>query len=255
MEQEDKNICPITLDPITVPGITCFGSIYEYDAIKRWLTNSSVDPRTNLHLPSKFVVKWTDFSTLREQAIQIQKSTELWCKYYDYFDSIKCSLLIHKLKISKSLKQERINQLQPLLDTPEKIKDYARECYMKKIRMESENPNEHQDFQYLTLRNMSLNKVNFKACHFELSTLEHMRFYDCGFSRVSFAGSHFVNVVFVNCEFNGEEFNMRHATGNIIIHNCSTEHYNWKPITSPLEVCEVLKKERGFEGEILILTG
>lgn len=41
------NIKLNTLSPISVIGMTCFGSIYEYDAIYKWFENNDTDPLTN----------------------------------------------------------------------------------------------------------------------------------------------------------------------------------------------------------------
>ncbi len=72
-------VCPITHEEIKEIGITCFGSIYEYDAIKSWFQNHSIDPSTNLHVPTKVIIKVPEHLKYRvsEIAAEYKRSTKL----------------------------------------------------------------------------------------------------------------------------------------------------------------------------------
>ncbi len=50
-------ICPITLEPIKVGGLTHFGNLYEYRAISDWLAGHDTDPITGEKLPTRYVTK------------------------------------------------------------------------------------------------------------------------------------------------------------------------------------------------------
>jgi hypothetical protein len=52
---KDTLMCPITLTEIKLIGCTDNGSLYEFSAIKDWLTNHNTDPATGIELPCRHV--------------------------------------------------------------------------------------------------------------------------------------------------------------------------------------------------------
>src|SRR5580692_6316519 len=85
--EENKLICPITLELIKIYGITCFGSIYEFDAITKWFENSEKDPLTGLYVPTKRIHKMisNDENEVRRAAEDKLKQTKIWYKPCIYF--------------------------------------------------------------------------------------------------------------------------------------------------------------------------
>ena len=60
-------------------GLTCIGSIYEYNLIVQWLKDHDTDPMTNLILPTKFVRKFKSDHPNIEVIIKDTKLTlEAW---------------------------------------------------------------------------------------------------------------------------------------------------------------------------------
>ena len=60
MEIEEDNICPISLCPIEIYGMTVFGSVYEYDEIVKWLSKFHETPfikRYNIKRNSVVIIK------------------------------------------------------------------------------------------------------------------------------------------------------------------------------------------------------
>ena len=53
---ETNLVCPITCCEIIRVGITCYGNVYEYSAIKKWFEDHDTDPLTNEHITSKFII-------------------------------------------------------------------------------------------------------------------------------------------------------------------------------------------------------
>ena len=47
----DAFLCPLTLEPMQDPVVTCDGQTYERSAIEQWLRQSSTSPLTGQQLP------------------------------------------------------------------------------------------------------------------------------------------------------------------------------------------------------------
>ena len=47
----DAFLCPLTLEPMQDPVVTCDGQTYERGAIEQWLAQSSTSPLTGQQLP------------------------------------------------------------------------------------------------------------------------------------------------------------------------------------------------------------
>ena len=51
-ESTPSLLCSITLEPISIAGITHTGSVYDFEAITSWVKDNDTDPLTGLYLPS-----------------------------------------------------------------------------------------------------------------------------------------------------------------------------------------------------------
>jgi len=55
--QEDDYLCPISVDNIKNPVVTCDGHVYEEENILKWFEKRGKSPMTNIKLPTKRVLK------------------------------------------------------------------------------------------------------------------------------------------------------------------------------------------------------
>ena len=72
--------CPITCCEIQRVGITCYGNVYEYSAIKRWFKENDTDPLTNEYISNKFIIDFGRNKSelqIEEKVKDIQKSSSL----------------------------------------------------------------------------------------------------------------------------------------------------------------------------------
>jgi len=114
-----EHICPITNESIKVYGMTCYGNIYEYDAIKKWFENNDCDPLFNLVCPTLFVVKLQNYKieNLEETQRSARLSLDIWChilknirhseKFYENMNKIKIINNINGWKEYNEMKRKR----------------------------------------------------------------------------------------------------------------------------------------------------
>lgn len=94
-------ICVITQHPIKIPSFTLTGSVYECEAITKWLKTKNIDPKTGIVLPSqKIFLAQEPFTKthIKKQSLHLkQQMIQDWGKYF----VIGC-LLKHKQSTYRS---------------------------------------------------------------------------------------------------------------------------------------------------------
>jgi hypothetical protein len=257
----DDHICPITLEPIAVYGITCVGSLYEYDAISDWLQDHDTDPVTNLLLPTCFVVKFMDTpAAATKKGVDMRESLMGWCP------SIRLILDNGIKKLHDHLYDLRTS----VIDNPDFVQfassfsldEYANtgkdRAYMSRLKGKLWPENRPLDtgygLQFLHFKNVTLSGKSFKSELFDFAVFENCTFISCQFGRASFTGTTFINTLFKKCTIAyGEESMFYKATGNIKISGTiRCEFYDWKGATSFEEV-EKIFKQRFFEGIVSVV--
>jgi Pentapeptide repeats (9 copies) len=250
-------ICPITQEPIKVAGILCSGSFFEYDAISNWLHDHNSDPLTNLYLPTKFVVKFTNLNYLKVKANDIRQSTKVWCKGIYFEDDFK----FYSDKLINLKTQRDIVYALPEYQTFEQsmhdnktLNALTSQAYYRQgkpiIVTEGRPVNTGIDAQFLRLKNMTYENLMCKNSSFDLCQFTDCVFINCNFSDCSFLGATFNNVKFIQCSFLGGRFTLYDATGSINISNCTFEYLNWKPAKHLNDIITALTRERRFKGTV-----
>lgn len=228
-EDINQNICPITLEPINIYGITCYGSFYEYSAISDWLQNHNTDPLTNLPLPSKGLKKVLkeDFSPVTH--IDHKKSCLLWCYHLALVEnSIKIYNNLIALennaqgeywdKYSNAKKEQLIEG---------KVSYYEAAVYGTDI----DNMNDYirpsntgSGFNFVDLSNCEFEDRDFKCASFNFANLSNCMFINCSLSRCSFIRANLTKCMFFGCDFKGESVSFYKAiTTNCLFVRCSIE--------------------------------
>lgn len=229
-------ICPITLEEIQEPGITLIGSIYEYDAIHKWLTNHNTDPITNIILPSKTILKWGDRTeSLTEYAAHVKNNTML----YNYSFRLACNI---SAKYDKLLEKYQTikNDRDWLAKTAKTRKDFL----SGKSRAYPCRKKDQPSCNFLNLSNSNVTNGHYKCETFNFSNLSGSKFINCDFSRCKFIGSNLTDCVFINCVFIGEQVIFYKATvTNLKFINCAFEYTDrWFNTTHPNEIRQILKQ-------------
>ena len=89
---QPSNICPITLEQISVGGLICTGDIFEYGMIVDWFKKSDLNPLTNLPVGSK-IVRQIDINMPEEKMDNLVKNTKLsYSLWFPYQHSINIIL-------------------------------------------------------------------------------------------------------------------------------------------------------------------
>lgn len=260
MADIDNNqiICPISLEPIKVAGITSNGGIYSYENITEWLKENISDPITNLPLPTTFVVKWTNLENVNEQAKHIKQTTSIWCQYYVSPELLKrYNDQINKLKVqyNEVNKTNAWRDFQKDIDERSELSiDIMKEAFYNYAtgRESSYRFVTGNDMQFVSLTNRIFYNLNIKSVRFDMCNFSNCVFRNCVFSRCSFLGSTLNNITFIDCTFSGEEFTMYKATGRLNLINCKMESYNWKNTSNVDKIKFLMKNERQFEGDLYV---
>lgn len=255
---DKKFICPIGLTPIKIFGITVIGTLYEKDNITEWFKKSSVDPLTNIVVPSTFV-KTLDNNRKNRENIQdicndMKNSTMSWKRSLLYvFDSPKKH--IHLLKI-----QHNIDELKDL--NRRAWNDYNK--YKRSTIINFDSTEEQDDlidrpnnsggsFQFIDLSNLSIRGCMLKLCKFDFANLTNTEFIDCNLAGCSFIRSNLTNCTFKRCNLTGDNVSFYNAlTIGIAFYHCKFEFADtWKSTTYSSDIEKILK-ERGIKNSCLI---
>lgn len=264
----DNIICCITLEPIKIPGITLYGSIYEYDAIMEWLVNHEIDPMTNIRLPNKQIHKLDSIENapqdqlekVKECANKIKNETLLWCEPY-------------KLCLSMPIKYEKILNTKKIIDTMKQLNDanwlehtkiilsLFRSGYMLGIMPDRiENLIDlikiTKGCQFLNISDITIRNGQYKSNSFDFATIYNCNFINCDFSRCTFIGTIIKDTIFINCTFIGEEIIFYKANfTNVIFRECSFEYLNvWVKTKNIEEIIEILCSRLLDESHTMLCT-
>ena len=237
--------CPITLQLINEAGITCVGSIYEYNVIKKWLENHTSDPLTNLPLYTLFVVKFSvdNVDALKDKANDIRHNTQLVDNSFSL--QTRSGLSYNILSETVINKDETWNNYQ---------NHFISSLQQKEIQNIITRPtNTGESFQFMNLTGC-FNHKNFKNHKFDFAILENCIFVSCNFSRTTFIGTTFHNVVFTDCKFVGEEITFYKANCvRAMFVQCEMEYVNkWITSKNPQEVTQILTS-RFLEGRFNVI--
>lgn len=211
---DQTRICSITLEPIINGGMTCFGSIYEYDAISNWLKKHDIDPLTGEECPTKFVRKInidkTDLEEISKDARAttslVFPATKTWRNvkniYLKYLD-VKNNKLINILK--EDFDQYSQNKREIFIHQPNQA--YHNLCSHLKKTSSDIYFDEYgiRDFDFVDLSGLNLSNKQLKSQPFRFTNLSQTTFINCNLSRCSFIGCDLTGTKFLGCTFIGED--------------------------------------------------
>lgn len=232
--------CPITQTEIINAGMTVNGSIYEYDAIIKWLEKSNRDPITNIELASTFVRKIN--INLDEEAIKTlvndsKKTYWFWNPERDSTDYTD-SFYQKKKSLKDNLNEENLKNNKNIIVNYFASNNYYSWYYNPNIVLPS--------IDYLDFQSCVFMYKNFKFVDFVFNNLENSIFKNCNLSSVRFIGCNMNNIIFINCKFRGDIGCFYKVSGEFTFKNCSMEYTNKWIVTTELTEMEKILKCRGL---------
>ncbi len=260
-------VCPITLEEIKEGGMTCFGNIYEYTEILKWVATHDTDPLTNQYLPNKFIRKVDIHKGDIQKVIKdARNSFELWCPFGKIWAGVR-NIYEKILEASKTIdfassewitynkmkrnrfiaESDNAASMSACTDVNEVDKDDTCKRPL--------GTGKHYDFIDLSLLCVSKNSGvpppsgmvrsncgNFKSEVFCFTNFSSNVFISCDFSRVRFIGCNLDNTQFINCTFIGEEVCFYKSYGKIKFVDCTFEYMDkWVQTKDLDEVIKILK--------------
>ncbi|BCS82520.1 hypothetical protein QLL95_gp0031 [Cotonvirus japonicus] len=261
---ENERVCSITLEPIIQGGMTCYGSVYEYDAIIEWFKNNDTDPLTNLECPSKFVVKVDVLSKYLDEKIKdMRKTTELvfpitktWTsvknKYLEYYEIQKN---INANILEKDFDSYNKNKRKIFIN--EKNSAYYNTCTNTNKTTSDIYFDEYgiNNFDFINLSGLNVSDSEFKSQCFMFTNLSNTTFINCDMSRCKFIGCDLTGTKFIDCTFVGEEvcFYKSNCKGIIFV-DCKMEYIDKWIMTSDANEISKILSQRLIEGNIIAKT-
>lgn len=257
-----EHICPITTEPIEEMGMTCAGSVYEFDAITEWLEDHNTDPLTGECLPTTRVkvIEKRLWNMLDELKRQTRSNTKKWYRSVSFEkNSLKKLARIEDIykkmdEMSDSwVRYRKVKRLQfeagkvPYLSP---FGDVDIDEYDLVVRPKGTG----KEFQFIDLSNLEAESKIYKCAHFDMADLSNSTFIDCDFSRATFMGANLEGIQFISCRFIGEEVNFMeakvdHRTKFI---GCRVEQLDrWITDAEPEKVRENLES-RGLKGDYIV---
>lgn len=262
-----EHICPITFEPIKKYGMTCYGNIYEYDAIKEWFESNDTDPINNLMCPNKFVMllrsnKEKDIFLAQENAKHNFKYT-----YPEFHTFRECKLNYEKLKSIYDMINESDDWINYNVIKKQKFIDeefdgmiYYGGCENVLEKLDENDIMNRPDntgagYQFIKLSEISIKNKGYKSFKFEFVDFTNSLFINCDFSRCTFIGCKLDGVVFAKCRFIGEQNCFYKSTTNKTkFFNCCIEPIGkWIEIHSSHNRFRDILKERQLDVENIII--
>jgi uncharacterized protein YjbI with pentapeptide repeats len=260
-------VCPITCDPIKVGGMTCHGSLYEYDAIVAWTEDNTTDPSTGQYLYTKFVKKLDDLNetTIKDCKKDINQSLNMWCG-------------AHRIKKQSYEIWKKLDKLQETFKNSNfDNKKWLEYCKMKSDKL-SENKTStawynsvcqkpDQDdiierpegtgvrYNFIDLSNLYFDDMCMKGENFNFANLTNCVFTRCNLSRVQFIGANLTNTQFIECTFIGEDvsFYMSKCDGCTFV-GCRMEYLDkWESTDDPDGVRKILESRECNTKNVVIM--
>lgn len=234
-------ICSITQIEIIDGGMTVNGSIYEHDAIVKWLDKSNRDPLTNIELASKFVRKINinlDQDTIKTLVDDAKKTYWIWNPERDSTDYIDPFYQEKKI-LKDNLNKENLKNNKIIVANYFNSNKYLSWNYqIEEIVLP---PIDYLDFEFLYLTGKQL-----KMMDFVFNNLENCIFQNCSLCDIKFVGCHMNNAKFINCKFRGDTGCFYKISGKVTFTDCSMEYTNKWVVTSDLNEMIRILKCRGF---------
>lgn len=272
---EESFICPITHEPIKEFAITAFGSIYEREAIEKWLSKNSIDPLTGLSLPHKSLVKGNlTESNVKEMANEVLKNTKIYSRGCCFIIYTAPNILDNIKKYKKEIAEFKDKDLDYWREYTEMRKKmfveshdnthelacgYSNNCKKITEKQDKMKRPENTGYLYQCLdlsfpeRTYIIGK-SFKSNKFSGASLNNVIFINCGFGHCEFIGSDLSNTVFYDCNFSGETVCFIGAITNKETYfiNCGIEPIDvWKTIYEDNAVRKILET-RGLTGPFIV---
>ena len=257
-------ICSITLEPIKNGGITCFGNIYEYDAIVNWLLKNDIDPLNGIEMPTKFIRKINiqeyTLSELDEISKDAKKSLELWCPRFKSWTNSKNKFK----KLFPVFKKFNFNDPNWIKYQTVKRKLFLSkddEAFLSKINGKNlvnacdpmNRPNNTgKRYDFVNLSELTIRQKQFKLQIFRFTNFSNSVFVKCDLSRVRFLGCNLSGTIFSECTFRGEEVCFYKSYGIVKFISCSIEHIDRWDIVQKLDEIVKILKLRLLEGNYRI---
>ncbi len=226
--------CVISLEPIELGGMTCFGNVYDYRAIKRWLADHATDPATNELLPTRFIVKiyGTAFlapAELAARGAEMRASTGTWWLASRPPISRAMRSAIHvegrRRRQIRAWRRFRARVATVIAEMPARtvIADLPGTCgAIDRLWIQADRPgtggslySQSRDritFDYLKMASVTL--LTFKGVSFIGATFIDAVLSECTFSDCAFTSANMTRAVFVGCRFTGATmFDGAYASG------------------------------------------
>lgn len=262
----DKFICPISLAPVKeYYGITCNGSIYDYDQIMEWQKEHITDPCTNI--PIFNAPAWMIILKYRKDAPWSHIEKIAANRRKDFINNAQISIcgftsplyirdvlmplrdMLYNNPSQEWLKYQE-QRRQQFIDGP---------CYAQEIDSSIIEPprpsNTGKSFQFLNLSNITKRKVGYKFHTFEGADLSGCVFIKCDFSHSSFALANLTNTVFSQCSFPGDDVNFLDCIAKgTSFYSCTIEDtcIRWKRVTEPTLVRRALYRRNMNVDNVII---
>lgn len=234
-------ICPLTLEPIIVAGATCWGNIYEFDAISKWFQKHTTDPITNRPCPNLFIRR----VDIRSETFNIEtfrKNSEemvyLYCPGIDLFLHVETQYntflkFVDENQHTAEWKEHFSEGRKKFANNEEKL-----------VWIQPEEEEEEESIEYMDnvdASNLTMKGIDYKNIKFRGTNLSGCIFFNCKFSHCQFLGVDLSNTKFIGCSFKGENFCFyRCICKNVTFINCVTESWSWRTISDGKEFSEML---------------
>jgi hypothetical protein len=266
---EDELICHITFEPITKIGMTCYGNIYEYDEICKWVSKNDTDPISRRLLFTKKIVTiplTTDRKKLKRWQKKIRENQTILANYPHelLYPEAKIKEVFDTINRISAFQGEQLNQWK--LYSQHKLSTFRDPNYSKcgfpivnyidQYDQIARPPNTGCAFEYIQMGGDMFDKyqhnnINFKGMTFNGADISNNYFVQCIFSRCTFIGTNLSGCIFMGCYFQGEEVNFAGAkvTEDTQFIDCIMEDIgSWNTCSDLQQVKKILEHRHLAEG-------
>ena len=273
---EEELICHITFEPITKIGITCYGHIYEYSEIRKWVSNHDTDPISGRFLFTKKITTvplTTDRKKLKEWQKKIRDNQTILANYPHelLFPETKIKTVAEIANRIASFNEVETANWQKYCQLKLSV---FRDPYVGKSGFPQLNYIDSYDqiprpintgcaFEFMQLAGDMFDKyqhngINFKGMTFNGADISNNYFMQCKFNRCTFIGANLDGCIFMGCDFLGEEVNFAGAkvTSETQFIDCRIEDIgSWLYTTNLESVKKILEHRHLAEGFQVISFG
>ena len=261
-------LCPITCEPIFCPGLTQFGSLYEFSAITKWLEYNCTDPVKGLTLPSRFVWKIDPLLLQDEKALEAQQK-ELHAqtlmvypglkKFLSSFDNYNKLLATYNdLKQNKTFadyQNKRVEEFKQDIELDRysvRFGGYGQNHNTAEYIFLAQEPSYRNSVWLEGFVGANLSRIgnklveekSFKCSSFNFANMSGLLFKECSFSSCTFLGADLRETIFFGCNFIGDCVSFVNARSNAqtMFFLCEIEPIgSWEATSESNEVRTILK--------------